>query len=317
MKKNSVFIFILLGSVILNIILGYYFYRNKSVVLEESANNTVSLSKKYPFLSKRILIEDPNDHLISFLRLRNQLEASVRPWEDDFSFYFEYLPTGTSIAVNEDNEHYVASLFKVPLVMAYYHYLKRTGDSIDREETIQQQDIHTEFSELWQRGVGSKVTMREAIELALTKSDNTAIKIIARQIDEKDFDEVYKALDLDLLSGENGAIMTTREYSIILQALYFASVLDKDDSNEILMYLTNSKFNDKLVAGVGDDVKVAHKIGVFKDAKGEDAYFDCGIVYLPKRPYLLCMSSVGSEDVAKIRMQKISKIVYEYVKSAN
>jgi beta-lactamase class A len=80
-----------------------------------------SLQKKYPLLSKRILQEYPIDVIINFLDLRRELRSQVEPYGSTFGFYFEYLPTGTTIGVNEKLDFYAASLFKVPVVMAYYH----------------------------------------------------------------------------------------------------------------------------------------------------------------------------------------------------
>ncbi|MBP7007110.1 MAG: serine hydrolase, partial [Candidatus Pacebacteria bacterium] len=117
-----------------------------------------------------------------------------------------------------------------------------------------------------------------------------------------------------LLADHNGAILTPKNYSSILKALYFSAVLGKESSSEILSYLANSKFNDKLVAGIPPDITVAHKIGDFIDKEtGEKAYMDCGIVYLPRRPYVLCMVSEGDEIIARQRMSNLSKKIYEYI----
>jgi beta-lactamase class A len=320
-QMNKRILFIVLGvSIALNVFFGYLFIQNKSLISPATGtkeeNKVSDLQAKYPYLSKRILIENPNDVLINFLPLRTQLEGIAKPWEKEFSMYFEYLPTGTNIGINRDDQFFAASLFKVPVIMAYYHFINRTGEVHDQEFTIKEEDIDTQFGNLWKKGVGIKINGEEAVRLALEESDNTAAKAIARQVGQEDFDDVYSALGLDLLTGAGGAIMTTREYATILKSLYFSAVLDKEDSNEILQFLTKSKFDDKLVAGVGGaegDIPIAHKIGDYRDSKGEKAFYDCGIVFIPKRNYLLCMSSVGDETAANIRMSQISKAVYEYV----
>lgn len=270
-------------------------------------------SNQYPFLARRILNENFNDVLINFLDLRTDLKTTVLPFEKSFSFYFEYLPTGTSVGVNEKEEFYAASLFKLPVIMSYYRQLERLKERNDPVLTIQEKDLDKEFGNLWKKGVGYKIKMSDAIKLAITNSDNTAIRLVVSQTTENDFEHVYQALDIDLRTDDGGARLTTKGYTSILKALYFSSVLEKKDSQEILDLLTKTKFVDKLPAGVPENIAVAHKIGVYNKNGENEAYMDCGIVYVPNRPYALCMLSISDEQTARERMQLISKKTYDYV----
>jgi hypothetical protein len=82
--------------------------------------------------------------------------------------------------------------------------------------------------------------------------------------------------------------------------------------------MTTSPYNDRLVAGVSKEVKVAHKVGIYKDpATGHQVHSDCGIVYAAKRPYILCIMSEAEIGQSTKHMQAISKIVYDYVSLAN
>jgi hypothetical protein len=107
---------------------------------------------------------------------------------------------------------------------------------------------------LWKKGVGFEISMDEAARLALVKSDNTAVEALAPVITDKDFDDVYQGLDIDIQVSSQGAILNAKNYASIMKALYFSAVLTKDDSQKILRYLTESDFDDKLVAGVPRDV---------------------------------------------------------------
>lgn len=308
--KNKIFILIFTFSILLNISFFYVLVGNKSGL--DFLKKTSALESKYPFLSRRILASSSNDILLNFLKLRQILNKQTEPYKDSFGVYFEYLPTGTSIGVNSTNEFYSASLFKTPIIMAYYHYLERTGKN-GEDLIIQKEDINKNFGDLWKRGAGAKISSEEAVKLALSESDNTAARVIARRIQDQDFQAVYDSLGVDFVTGSGGAIISTRDYSTILKALYFSSVLNRDDSNKILKYLSESQFNDKLVAGLPSGTLVAHKIGDYRDEKNNQAYTDCGIVYLPQRPYMLCMLSVGDENTARERMSKLSKTIFDYV----
>lgn len=268
---------------------------------------------QYPLLAKRILNENFNDILVNFLDLRTDLRTTVEPFGQTFSFYFEYLPTGTTIGVNEKEEFYAASLFKLPVIMSYYRQQERLKERTDPVLTVSEEDLDQEFGDLWKKGAGYRIKMSDAIKLAITDSDNTAIRLVVPQITEDDFEHVYQALDIDLRRDDGGARLTTKGYTSILKALYFSSVLEKDDSQNILDLLTKTKFVDKLPAGVPQNIPVAHKIGVYNKDGENEAYMDCGIVYIPNRPYALCMLSISNEDIARERMKLISKKIYDYV----
>ncbi len=304
--------FILFLSIGINIVLVCIYFSNERHFQKSLENE--ELYKKYPYLSKRILQEFPQDILINFLDLRKEIRNEVAPYGNSFGIYFEYLPTGTSIGVNEKQEFHAASLFKVPVIMAYYKQRERMHMTNDPVLEIKEEHLDNEFGTLYQKGAGHKIKMSEAIRLSLEESDNTAAKMIASGVQEADFNEVYNGVDIDLLADQNGAILTPKNYSSILKALYFSAVLEKESSSAILNYLANSKFNDKLVAGIPPDITVSHKIGDFIDKEtGEKAYMDCGIVYLPRRPYLLCMVSETNEDIARQRMSNLSRTIYNYI----
>jgi beta-lactamase class A len=262
-------------------------------------------------LAKRVLIPGYHDILINFLPLRQNLQAKVKPYGDSFAFYFQYLPTGVSIGVNSANEFDAASLLKVPFVMAYYHQKERSELINDNTQVaITQIYLDKEFGNLWQRGIGAKVSLGEAVKLSLVESDNTAFHLLADQTSMDDLNAVYEGLDINFDDVSGRLYISAKDYSSIFQALYFSSVLTKKDSEEILTYLTETIFHDKLPGPLPKDIKVAHKIGVYSN---KSIFQDCGIVYAPDRPYLLCMISKSTDAEATRRMNDISKTIYDYV----
>lgn len=315
MNKNKIFLLVFALSLLLNFSFLYVLIQNRGSL--NILKSTAVLQARYPFLSRRAMTDNPNDLILNFLSLRAALTKQTDPYQNNFSAYFEYLSTGTSIGINSTQEFYAASLFKLPVIMAYYHKQERIGDTTDKVLTIEKKDLDKDFGNLWKKGAGTKIKASEAISLALSQSDNTAAKVIARQVDDQDFQAVYQALDITFQTGSGGAITTTRDYSKSLKALYFASVINRDHSNQILMDLSRSSFNDKLVAGLPSGTLVSHKIGDYRDAKNNKAYYDCGLVYLPKRPYLLCMASIGDQNTARSRMKDFSKAVFDYVNNVN
>ncbi len=215
------------------------------------------------------------------------------------------------MGVGEKVEFQAASLIKVPVVMAYFHQMERQGIQVNTNVTMEERDIDRDSGELWKKGVGSTFTYDEIIKLAIIDSDNTAAMMLINRVSQEDFDQAYEGLDIDLKKDSKQVLITAKQYSSILKSLYFSSILSKINSHYILDLLTQSKFNDKLPAGIPDSVKVAHKIGILNN----DSYMDCGIVYVPKRPYIVCMISKSNETMATVRMQAVSKMIYDYISS--
>ncbi len=300
---------LIIVSLFLNAVL---LFSNFSKPIQKTASNE---SKKYPLVSKRIFVEDQNDILVNFVSLRNQLRLYIESIDDPVGMYFEYLPSGVSIGIQEKDDYVLASLLKVPLVMGVYDEINKGTIKRDQILTVTEGDIDKDFGDFWKKGVGTKITVEEAIRLVLIDSDNTSKNLLLHLIGPEKLDQVFDYLDIPKDSEENGPVVTPKNYSSILRSLYLASYLPVEMSNEILTLMTQSHFSDKVVAGVPSGVKVAHKIGVYEmpDNDDREVYTDCGIVYVPKRPYILCLMSKSSEKMANKHFSEISKIIYNNV----
>lgn len=77
--------------------------------------------------------------------------------------------------------------------------------------------------------------------------------------------------------------------------------------------LSKTSFKKGLVAGVPKNIMVSHKYGerLYVDSN-EAQLHDCGIIYFPQTPYLLCIMTRG-ENFAELEntIKEISKNVYE------
>lgn len=278
---------------------------------------TPSEESKYPYLSKRIFAENQNDMLINFAPLRKQIEAKFESigQETERSFYFEYLPTGTSIRIGGDAELVAASLIKLPLVMNLYKAAELNKINLDQEVQIQPNELDNAYGELWKKGAGTRLTLREAARLTLIESDNTATHVIFNHIRGllSEEDQSLARLDVDQNLQNGQAVINARAYTSVLKSLYLSSYLqERNHSQEILSYLTESQETRRLTNKLPRSVKVAHKNGVFNAQWAES---DCGIVYAAKRPYALCVMVGMPEDQANSFIADISKEVYDFVVS--
>lgn len=284
------------------------------------AENPSAKEDPLPFelLSPRLFAENQNDIIINFMDLRKQLRADVETFPFKVGFYFEYLPSGTSIGIKEKDDFAIASLLKVPLVMAAYKASNDNKIALSDTLIIRKEDLDSGFGTLYTRGVGTKIELKEAMRLALVESDNTAKNVITASIPLNYLEDVFDSLDIAKDIDGKTILISPKGYASILRSLYLSSYLPYAQSNQILTWLSETSFNDKIAAPIPPNVKVAHKIGSFESKnQGENVFTDCGITYVPKRPYILCVMVNAEEAKAKNAMQFLSDHVYRYVSSVN
>lgn len=282
--------------------------------IKDTGSQQVEEQKQFPYLSKRIFTENQNDILINFIPLRTAIREYVAKTPDPIGVYFEYLPSGISIGVNDTLEVNLASLLKVPVVIAVYKQIENGKIKKNDVLTIKGEHLDKRFGDVWKRGEGTTLTAEEAINFSLVDSDNTSSNVLLFAVGGNAIDDVFDSLDVPKDKRGNFHIVSPKSYSSILRSLYLSSYLKEQSSNEILDILTRTKFNDRLPVGVPKNTKVAHKIGVFSSREEpEETYSDCGIIYVPQRPYLLCIMAKSDEEKTREHMQQLSKMVYGYV----
>lgn len=142
-------------------------------------------------------------------------------------------------------------------------------------------------------------------------SDNDAFTLL--DTNARDFwDIAYK--DLGLVSPDKALdkdFMSVKNYASFFRILFNASYLNKHNSNEALEELSKTKFKKGLVAGVPSNINVSHKFGE-RQSDGKKQLHDCGIIYYPKHPYLLCVMTRGDNfDKQEEVIKNISQIIYK------
>jgi beta-lactamase class A len=299
------------------IVLSVGFALGRSTIKSSPQTNATSVnSDKYNLLARRILIENPNDAWINFSPLRDQLAKYVTQNKLVVGLYFEYLPTGTSQNINSEKDEVAASLLKLPAAMDLYKAAELGRVDLDQIITLQPEWLDSDYGTLYQKGAGYKLSLRQAAQIMLEESDNTALKAVATYISNKlnENENVLASIDTPYkVNPDQTVSVDARSYNSAIKCLYFACFNNKEDSQEILTYLSRSTARDRIVAGVNNpDITIAHKIGTYNDA----VQSDCGIVYVPKRNYTICIMLQGPEGfVSNSHIAALSKIVYDFVKN--
>jgi beta-lactamase class A len=159
-------------------------------------------------------------------------------------------------------------------------------------------------------------TIEDLIYRMIVYSDNNAFTFLTKIVDPGQLDRVYS--NLRLLNPRvvtDDAFLSVQTYESFFRILYNASYLNRDSSQWALDVLSKSEFRAGLVAGVPPEIKISHKFGEKSDAgEGVVQLHDCGIVYYPRHPYLLCVMSKGPDfQVLDDVIANISQTVFTEV----
>ncbi|HSH56084.1 MAG TPA: serine hydrolase [Candidatus Limnocylindrales bacterium] len=301
---------LLLGT---NVLTGFAWAQNRSATATVHSGRN---QEAYGLLANRIFAEDANDVIINFSPLRTALNMYFdKNIPERHSFYFEYLPTGTSIRINSNEELIGASLLKLPVVMNLYKAQELGKVRLDQTVTLKQEWLDADFGTLYKRGAGAKIMLQQAADMVLQESDNTAVNAILDTVNPLLGPEEHALVELDTphtIVERNRVEIGAQPYSSLLKCLYFSCFLNENHSQMILERMTKAEDYGRIAAGVPDSIPVAHKIGTFSTV----TQGDCGIVYNETRPFIVCMLLDEPDPEASRHIKEVTALIYQYVSSS-
>lgn len=239
------------------------------------------------------------------------------------SIYFRDLNNGPWFGINEKEYFAPASLIKVPILIAYLKKAETKTGLLQEKIPLKILNIGDNIQNIKPSvslAPNQEYTIEELLEKMIVYSDNDAYNTLASNLTSEELIQVYQDLSVDIskaFTNPNGNIITVKDYASFFRILFNASYLNQDMSEKALTLLTQTQFKNGLVGGVASNIPVAHKFGErkFLDT-GETQFHDCGIVYFPKKPYLLCIMTRGTSlDNAEKAIRNISQKIYQYIDS--
>lgn len=262
------------------------------------------------------------DELRSFRRNLQDLVNSLksRGWAKYSAVYFRDLNNGPWIGINEKEMFTPASLLKVPLMMAYYKEAETNPKILRESIRFDKSGDTNSFENIKPSSIlkpGENYTVEELIRRSIIYSDNNAYLLLLRHFDQKKLIATYADLGVPVpfdTADEN--IMTVKQYATFFRILFNASYLNRDMSIKALELLSKTEFRDGIVAGVPPNVGVVHKFGerTYPGTNIDKQMHDCGIVYYPNHPYLLCVMTRG-ETFKQLddSIREISALVFKNI----
>jgi beta-lactamase class A len=256
----------------------------------------------------------------------NSLEEKDNKQKPLIGIYYKDLNSGGWFGLNENQKFEPASLLKLATLIVTYDAIQENPSSldlatkyeVDPDSSTLKQNIPVEEKLV----PGQEYTLEEYINQLIIYSDNTVMEEIDklyRKSTRESETRIYTELGLqNPFTTDEYNIISPKEYSSFFRVLYNATYLNKEMSSKALELLTKTTYDKGLRAGVPENIKIAKKFGERKFTEIERGEIiqlhDCGIIYHPEKPYILCVMTQGKSipQLEKI-IQDISSLVYETV----
>lgn len=320
-SKNKIIIVLLVLLTLSNTAqLFWLFHHHPDLPHPPFENRFEFLNPNVAFRENKFFQNQQNRYITNLYPLKLKINDTVNAQKKGvYGIYFENLNSGAWLGVNERGQFIPASLLKTPVAAGIFRKIEDHELSLDTEVVINPRDINTMYGAMGMLKAGERVTVRDLINYTFYYSDNTAANALFNLLSRDEFIDAtvglgVPAASLKNVSEEGDLKISPKDYSHILLSLYHSSYLRRTHSNLILSYMSQTKFSQGLPAGVPSDIPVAHKVGYRPDPTYGEQHHDCGVIYYPPSPYILCIMTKGLSQKESDRFANgISKMIYDYV----
>lgn len=244
----------------------------------------------------------------------------------EIAVYFRDLENGPTLGINDRRPFTPASLLKVPVMFTYFKLAEEDPSILEKKleyktpliELLPPQHIASKHK----LEPGRAYTVDELIFRMVAYSDNGANLLLLKHLKQLSpernlLTETFTELGIiNLKDNIKAEALSAKTYASFFRLMYNASYLSKEFSEKGLEYLSQSDYDEGIREGIPGNISVAHKFGERLLSKGEVQLHDCGIIYYPGNPYLLCIMTKGADfETLSETIRAISKAVWEEVDS--
>jgi beta-lactamase class A len=319
------FISLLVCIHLVGIILGYYFRDVISAQKDFDSRPYAIRSDGYKYINplldcENALDSDENKALDPF---ENKVRELLVQYAEvnaitALAVYFRDLNNGPWFSFDPDEKFSPASLLKVPFLMAILKQAEHDPTLLANKllyngnsdfNSIQNIKPYKKLKK------GEFYTVEQLLHQMIIHSDNNASALLEDFFGVDILKEVHKMAGMPEISIGGVSVV---EYARFFRLLYNASYLNREMSEKALAIAAQVSAADGLIAAVPPDIKVAHKFGEqISIIDGVDELIqlhECGIIYYPQHPYILCVMTKGNSfETLDDAIMQISHVVYDGV----
>jgi beta-lactamase class A len=231
--------------------------------------------------------------------------------------------TGTYVDVNGRQAFAAASIIKLPVLVKLLVAIDNKTVSPDQLLTLRSDLIGGGSGFLQWRPLGSTVSVKEAAELMITNSDNTATNLIidllgGKEACSSDFADwgLSETQINNMLPDFEGTNKTSPyDLAYLLGKIEQGALISKESRQFMYRIMSHVRTRTLLPMGLGPGAKIAHKTGDIAGMVG-----DAGIVTTAAgRRYIVAVQveRPRNDQRANKLIRELSKVVYHYMTTSS
>jgi len=241
--------------------------------------------------------------------LKEQIEIYLASQEGHYGVYFISLKTGEEIGINENDQFFAASTIKVPVNLYLYTQFAEGKADPNKKLVYTERFYEGGTGKIQYEELGGEYSLRELSKLSIEISDNVAVNMLIAYLGRSkilDFEESIVGHPVNRARN----FSTPKDMGMYLERIVELEQDYPELGQELIGYLENTVFNERMPKYLPEDVKVAHKIGTWPDTGSSH---DVGIVY-GQNPFVLSIMSEGVTDANQAAevIGQITKMVYDF-----
>jgi beta-lactamase class A len=229
----------------------------------------------------------------------------------------EDLSSGETHFRHEDEVFPQASSIKIAVLAELYRQAQQGKLKLTDLYTVQSSDLVPDSDIMGGLTPGlTKITLRDLATMMVAVSDNSATNVLIDRVGMENVNALMDSLGLhhtrlrrkmmDLKAASEGRenVSTPREMMTLLDSLYRGKVLGPELTEDFFKILSTHK-DSFIPRNLPDGLKIANKPGELEGVRN-----DSGIVFVERRPYVICLMSTylrrerdGEEAISEISLE--------------
>ena len=260
--------------------------------------------------------QTPNKQQVLWQKLEASIAEVDRNLDGVLGVAIEDLGTGQKYLLHADEVFPQASSIKIAVLAELYHQAQQGKLKLTDVYTVQPSDLVPDSDIMGGLTPGvTRITLRDLATMMIAVSDNSATNVLIDRVGIENVNALLDSLGLtrirlrrkmmDLKAAGEGRenIATPAEMMTLLENLYRGKVFNKELTDFFKMLSTHK--SSFIPRDLPEDLKVANKPGELEGVRN-----DSGIVFVEKRPYVICAMTTylrrerdGEEAISKISLE--------------
>lgn len=245
--------------------------------------------------------------------LKKRIQAAVGNTFKNYSVCVVDYHSNFTMGINESEIFDAASVNKLPIMAALYNEVQNGKVNFDRVVTLQAEDIQDYGTgSIRYDPPGTTYTVKTLVRLMMQKSDNTAAFLLGNYVvGLPTVQSIINSWGLTQTDMANNKT-SNKDMELLIRKIYGNNVASPPLTAEMLGFMKDSDFENRIPGDLPSDVTVYHKTG---DGETGEIH-DVGIVIHGNTTYYIGIltSNAGDPEAASKLEAKISKIVYDFMR---